>query len=897
MKWSALILLHGVNELNNLDNADLSKLIEAQALLSATALAARDTKLTKKVESLFTYEWKTVKNNIEEKYVDILISVEANEGVVALAGLLTTHLIASDKVDLIEKLKTSILNTFLKVCVSCKKKPDLYIIDAAKPFLKRISHDDFKNLLLPALQKAMLRNPEIIIETVGHILICLSLDLSRYTQDLSKGLFANLHSKDDLVRDEAADACKKLSLQCSDSSAVENLLSALFAIFHGSEGKLTVATHKISVLQGAGNLSFNAVSGSSVQKLAEIACGHFIEVLKTEIHEKTLCHSLEMMSLWCEKFANDLPKNVIDAFKQGMSSKNSTPAVRTAYIRLLFSVPSQPISNHAGTLVPILTQAITRATQQSAQPPVVTEGLYAAYLLLKLVITGQVENEKQGVLWSVIDDQIFFTEKYLSTCNDDTIYHLMLFCEKLITEFADKLNEKTLSGVHRAIVVCVTTPKFVTRSKCCPLLKKIVTAITTYEPVQSLLVEFNKFLESVKFKVENDKENAKDENAEKAISGISLGDGLNAICSGTFVFEQHASILMKDALIPAHHPVIYKAVPNLWPKIVKHFNETPANFLRKSGSEIKKLFVQNYKPTASYENALEQVSCLAPDVILPTLISHVTCKLDDPEITKVTKDEYFTYLTPEGELYDKSVLPGNDENDILNAMNMKRESKVYSFKEQQEELQLRRELYEKRKKEGKIKEPKLTPKQEEAIKAQVAKENAIRSKLTEMNKNITCVVSMINAAARGNGFHLSFYFKDLLPSLLRNLASPLAAPTMSELFVSFRTAVIISNDPTLDQLIAHVTLRQFQPQCDLEVSWEEEELSKSVKRTLNLVHSLTVKKKQLFCAPAFCYAFHFIKKTLLTCKDDGMTFFNHSKIKKKYYEKNNLLRFVYIFQV
>lgn len=60
---------------------------------------------------------------------------------------------------------------------------------------------------------------------------------------------ANLHSKEDIARQEANDACKYLALQCSDASALETLLQHVFQVFHGSEGKLTLATHKISILQ------------------------------------------------------------------------------------------------------------------------------------------------------------------------------------------------------------------------------------------------------------------------------------------------------------------------------------------------------------------------------------------------------------------------------------------------------------------------------------------------------------------------------------------------------------------------------------------------------------------------------------------------------------------------
>jgi len=60
---------------------------------------------------------------------------------------------------------------------------------------------------------------------------------------------ANLHSKEDLAREESVSACRSLALQCSDAGALEALLQHFFDVFHGSEGKLTVATHKMSVLQ------------------------------------------------------------------------------------------------------------------------------------------------------------------------------------------------------------------------------------------------------------------------------------------------------------------------------------------------------------------------------------------------------------------------------------------------------------------------------------------------------------------------------------------------------------------------------------------------------------------------------------------------------------------------
>ncbi|XP_011307361.1 translational activator GCN1 [Fopius arisanus] len=858
LKWSALTLSALSKTSTYATSPDLPKLVESQALLSAASLACAPRPLPPKITTLLTHVWSTLTRAQLQTFTETLINLPPSPGQIVLASFLTSHLITSDNTSLADTLKPPIIATLIKTTISSKTKPDPHLLSSVSPFLKRLTPDDFKSQILPALQKAMLRNPEIIIESVGQILSHLSLDLSPYALDLSKYLFANLHSKENSVRSEAVRACKELSLKCSDPKSLESLLSSLFAIFHGSEGKLTLADHKISVLEGAGNLSYNSASASAAEHLAESAMKHFIEVLDTEVHEKTSIHALEMLGLWCTKFTAEPPGILLEAFKKGVNAKSVTPGTRTAYFKILFHLP---IVGTSSTITPILSQAITRAVQQAAQPSAVTEGLIASHLLLKLVIAGQVETDKQSVLWSSIDDQIFFSDKYLASLSDEeTVYHLMQFCMLLITEYSDKLNGKSLSAVYHAVIICLVSPSSTTRKKCASLMTNLFKKLSTYEPALNLIKEFNRYASLEK--------ECKEDNAANEANGRALADGLLAICSATFLYESSALKLVGDALIPAHHPIILKSVPNLWTKICKHHKLTPEGFFSSYGNEIQRNFIDNYEPTPSYENSLSTI-VKHSEKIVPALVKRVTKDLDDPEITKVTKDEYFTYLTPEGELYDKSVLPGTDENDILNSMNMKRESKVYSFKEQQEELQLRRELYEKRKREGKIKEQKLTPKQEEAIKAQVARENAIRRRLKDLNDKITTAVSMVTAGVDGNSFAMCLHFRDLLPSILRNLVSPLAAPIVTKLYLDLSQTLQV-DDQGLIKLVGHVTLRQLNPQCDLDPAWEEEDLEKAIKRTLNCLHSTTVKEKKLLNAPAFCYVFSFISRTLTTSHDEGI---------------------------
>lgn len=231
--------------------------------------------------------------------------------------------------------------------------------------------------------------------------------------------------------------------------------------------------------------------------------------------------------------------------------------------------------------------------------------------------------------------------------------------------------------------------------------------------------------------------------------------------------------------------------------------------------------------------------------------------------TSVSDDDYFTYLTPEGELYDKSVLPSNEEE---KTSQIKRENKAYSYKEQLEEIQLRKELELKK---GKSKEVQLTPKQKEAVKNQLEKESAIRAKLKSMNDNLEKGISQVQACLDGSDVHLSLHYKKLLPVILEGLRSPLLALPMANLYL------LLGSNQTSDNLgrnIALSTIRMYKPKCVLPEEWSKNELSTIVSDILN--NDLNISedsddeeeendpKDFIFTAPTFVFIFQFSKHAL-----------------------------------
>lgn len=88
-------------------------------------------------------------------------------------------------------------------------------------------------------------------------------------------------------------------------------------------------------------------------------------------------------------------------------------------------------------------------------------------------------------------------------------------------------------------------------------------------------------------------------------------------------------------------------------------------------------------------NAVAALAKVSPDLFVASLQDGIVRLLESPEFASATRFEVGVMNTPEGELYDRSILESSVKYEVQ-THNIKRESKLYSYKEQMEEMELRK---------------------------------------------------------------------------------------------------------------------------------------------------------------------------------------------------------------
>uniref|UniRef100_G1SPJ5 Stalled ribosome sensor GCN1 n=2 Tax=Oryctolagus cuniculus TaxID=9986 RepID=G1SPJ5_RABIT len=828
-----------------------NKLVEVQCLLLLEVLGGSHKHAVDGAVKKLTKLWKE-NPGLVEQYLSAILSLEPNQNYAGMLGLLVQFCTNHKEMDVVNRHKSALLDFYVKNILMSKVKPQKYLLDNCAPLLRYMSHSEFKDLILPTIQKSLLRSPENVIETISSLLASVTLDLSQYALDIVKGLAGQLKSNSPRLMDEAVLALRNLARQCSDSSAMEALTRHLFAILGGEQAFLFMVTG--ICLSGIGSVSHHVVSGSSSQVLNGTVAELFIPFLQQEVHEGTLVHAV----------------SVLKAF----SLKTSTSAVRHAYLQCMLASFRGDTLLQALDLLPLLIQTVEKAASQSTQVPTVTEGVAAALLLSKLSVADAQAETKLSSFWQLIMDekkQIFTSEKFLLMASEDALCSVLHLTERLFLDHPQRLTGNKVQQYHRALVAVLLSRTWHVRRQAQQTVRKLLSSLGGFKLAYGLLEELKAVLSSHKVLplealvtdagevTEAGKAYVPPRVLQEALCVISGVPGLKGDVTNT---EQ----LAREMLIISHHPSLVAVQSGLWPALLARMKIDPEAFITRHLDQIIPRITTQSPLNQSSMNAMGSLSILSPDRVLPQLISTITASVQNPALCLVTREEFAIMQTPAGELYDKSIIQSAQQDSIKKA-NMKRENKAYSFKEQIIELELKEEI---KKKKGIKEEVQLTSKQKEMLQVQLDKEAQIRRRLQELDGELETALALLDTILAKNPSGLTQYIPVLVDSFLPLLKSPLAAPRIKNPFLALAACVMPPRLKALGTLVSHVTLRLLKPECALDKSWCQEDLSVAVKRAVTLLHTHTITSRvgkgepdaAPLSAPAFSLVFPLLKMVL-----------------------------------
>uniref|UniRef100_A0A8C8M680 TOG domain-containing protein n=1 Tax=Oncorhynchus tshawytscha TaxID=74940 RepID=A0A8C8M680_ONCTS len=826
-------------------------------------------KLVSERGQLYNHYIGSANPGLADQYISTILSLEQNPSSLALLGVCLDFCTTHKDMATVEKHKVSLI--LVEFILMSKTRPHQHILDKSGSLLRHVSHSEFKVLLLPALQKAMLRSPENAMQTVSCLLASVTLDLSQYAMDIGKGIASQLKANNPQLMEQAVQAMQNLAKQCSDPSAVQDVVTHLFSILGGSEGKLTAFGQKMSVLSGIGSCSRHAVSGTSSQMLSSAVAVLFIPYLQQEVHEGTLVHAVAVLSQWSGRLTVEVPKALLEWFKKAFTLKTSTSLVRHAYLQAMLGAFKGDTLGQASDLVPLLLQTVEKAAAQNSQHALLSEGLAAAVLLSRLSLLETQTEAKLAGFWTLILDEkkpLFTTEKFLSQASEEALCTVIQLCERLFLDHCHRLTNGKSQMYHRATVAVLLSRSWCVRKRAQQIVKKLLTlggSGLAYGLLGELRVVINKH--KVLPQEVLQAESGELSEVGKAYSPPRvLLEALCVVCSvaGQWSDPAEADKMAMEILIVTHHPSIVAARPGLWPYLLSSMNIKAHEFIDKNLDDILPRLLEANADNQAVRNAVGALSGLSPIKLLPRVMEHVKQWLSNPALRQVTREEYAIMLSPEGELYDKSIIQSAQQESTKKG-NMKRENKAYSYKEQIIELELQEEI---KKKKGIKDELQLTSKQKEMMQAQLEKESSIRKRLQGLDMELRCAVGLLEATLIQKPPQISWQLPGVLQVLLPLLHSPLAAPRLQQAFLDIGACLISKELHYLAVLVGQVTLRLMKPECDLDEAWGQEDLDTATQRTVGLLHMHTVPHREgkgdmaPLSAPAFSFCFPLLNTVL-----------------------------------
>ncbi|KAM0871526.1 hypothetical protein ACQ4PT_039331 [Festuca glaucescens] len=289
------------------------------------------------------------------------------------------------------------LDLYVKTILSSKDRPSEAASEAFKPLFLDIGHEDFKNVVLPSCIKMLKRNPEIVLQSIRHLLMTVRLDLSNYSMEFMPVVLHQARHSDEERRINALSIVATLSDKSSDPDTLPSMFNAIQAILGGSEGKLSLPYQRVGMLNALEQLS--RFSPKQISRLAPSVSSFLLTCYKGDGIEEVKLAALSALGSWASVSSEAVQPDVVSFITAGLKEKDTLRKGHLKLIRVICKKSDSltKVTSLLDHLIQLSKTGFTKATQR-------LDGIYALYAISRLAAIdakadGSIVKEK---VWPLI---------------------------------------------------------------------------------------------------------------------------------------------------------------------------------------------------------------------------------------------------------------------------------------------------------------------------------------------------------------------------------------------------------------------------------------------------------------------------------------------------------------
>ncbi|EFO26464.2 hypothetical protein LOAG_02023 [Loa loa] len=686
---------------------------------------------------------------------------------------------------------------------------------ASSKIFKRMNLVVFRDEIMAVVKKSMLRSPEIAIFGILYLLESITIDLSSFAVEFYKILSASLISSIDEVRGHTSLSVAMIAKKITDPKALKGLIDGIFGTYSGSDGRMATVGQRITVLETLKLMSCHGVKDKAeCDIIASNILQRLSSLLISEVHQTALEAMWKAVLAWSAQITN-VEEKLQPVFMTSLKSPNRSLTLRSMVTVYDTDNGKMKLSNDLLKTVFDIYKIRSNV------------GDFIVTSLLLLTDEKFRENIRQTL------ENDFFKEKFIASLNTSDILYVAKLSYWMIRNTETK-NWSTMRNVFFSLFTSLFWPDYEVRKNANDIIRKCVVNKGNTFCAAFLNFLFPYVTSDLAQEVYKKMAIIQCEKNERVLDSKLIAAAVHEVMipfnAAEENFDLGISVLTSGLLISCSLQMV-KTDPCCWNRWVRSITNVE-RLLGEGGRVIMdRIFSTN--DTVIQCNAIRMLMSGGgvTQHIRGIVWAYCTDLLNEIDIDRyvsITHREVAIYNTSDGVLYNTAVLELSYEEEF-GAKNVKRENKTYKYKEQLLEAQLKKELAEKKRQEGK-----LMPQQEKAKREELLAEKKVREELRDLYLKCKERTELLTAAVTSDPIGSGKYVHLLITVVIPLLRSPLVSPLAYNVFRSFRNAAFEPSEDYLHELILHSSVRVLRS-IYTDAAWSQESLTVQVERAVALL--------------------------------------------------------------